>query len=218
MDAKLQESSSSGDVWDKPQLPLIKLEDPLLFGCAVVAFIGTAIYIPTFRAFALMTLRFVALLLGLFGFFYLYINHGKTKEQPVVVQEAHDPNVMSITKYQWDDPGDINGIATIRIDTLPEKNNGKTTTIDWKDVDVHTVKVKADLVGEGLLVKVDTADGGKYQLKISKLYGDAAEVKIMIKPERLMVSTIYKKKKAVLAFRGGDASNLKAWPQPYRKV
>lgn len=126
---------------------------------------------------------------------------------------AHDPTVQNITKYLWDDPGDWNGIATIRIDTLPEKNG--QATINWTEVKV--VNVKADLVGEGLLVKVETADRGKYQLKIAKLYGDAAEVKTVVKPKRLLVK-IYKKKNAVLAKRVNTTSNLDAWPQPHRKI
>jgi hypothetical protein len=50
---------------------------------------------------------------------------------------AHDPNVMLIPKYLWDDPWEMNGIVMIWIDTLPEKKNGKMTTIDWKDVNVE---------------------------------------------------------------------------------
>ena len=123
---------------------------------------------------------------------------------------AHDPDTKQITKYLWDDPGAIKGIATIRIDTLPGKN-GKS--IDWKDVEVQ--EVKADLLGEGLLVKVETTDQGKYQLKIAKLYGEAADVKTLVKPKRLLIK-IYKKKNAVLSRR--DESNLEAWPQPYRNL
>ena len=151
------------------------------------------------------------------------------QQQQPVVEEAvtettkkvittHDPNVMFITKYLWDDPGSSNGIATIRVDTLPEKNSsGKMTAIEWKDVNVG--HVTADLMGEGLLVKVETTgpEPRKYQLKIAKLYGDAAEVKAVIKPKRLMIK-IYKKKTAILSARGGDKSNLDAWPQPFRKI
>jgi hypothetical protein len=124
----------------------------------------------------------------------------------------HDPNVMNITKYLWDDPGDWNGIATVRIDTLPAEKIGGTT-LDWKEVEIKDVK--ANLIGEGLLVEVEADQGRKYQLKINKLYGDAAYVKTMIKPKRLLVR-IYKKKNSVLAVR--DESNLEAWPTPHRRV
>ncbi len=73
--------------------------------------------------------------------------------------------------------------------------------------------VKEDLVGEGLLVKVETTNQGKYQLKISKLYGDAAEVKTVITPKWRMIR-MRKKRKVVLAVHGGDESNLEAWLQP----
>lgn len=122
---------------------------------------------------------------------------------------AHDPSITNITKYLWDDPGDYNGIATIRIESLPLKN-GKF--LDWKDVKVEDIT--ADLPGEGLLVKIVT-DQGKFQLKINKLYGDAAAVKTISKSKRLLVR-IYKKKNSVLAVM--DSSNLDAWPQPHRKI
>jgi hypothetical protein len=123
---------------------------------------------------------------------------------------AQDPSITNITKYLWDDPGDFNGIATIRIDALPLK---KDKFVDWKDVQVEDIT--ADLPGEGLLLKIMTTDQGKYQLKINKLYGDAAAVKTVSKSKRLLVR-IYKKKNAVLAVR--DKSNLEAWPQPHRKI
>jgi hypothetical protein len=122
---------------------------------------------------------------------------------------AQDPSIKNITKYLWDDPGDYNGIATIRIDSLPSKND---KFVDWKDVKVEDIT--ADLPGEGLLVKIVT-DQGKFQLKINKLYGDAAAVKTVSKSKRLLVR-IYKKKNAVLAVM--DTSNLDAWPQPHRKI
>jgi hypothetical protein len=117
--------------------------------------------------------------------------------------------IRTIVKYLWDDPGDWNGTATIRIDTLPNKNG---EPVDWKSIKVNEVKV--DLVGEGLLVVVE-ADECRYQLKIAKLYGDAAEVKAAVKPKRLLVK-ITKKKNSVLAVR--KESNLDAWPQPHRKI
>lgn len=117
--------------------------------------------------------------------------------------------IRTIVKYQWDDPGDWNGFATIRIDTLPNKTG---SPIDWKSVKVN--EVNADLVGEGLLVIVNT-DECKYQLKLAKLYGDAADVKAVMKPKRLLVR-ITKKKNSVLAVR--KESNLEAWPQPHRKI
>ena len=122
---------------------------------------------------------------------------------------TQDVSIASITKYQWDDPGDYNGIAHIRIDSLPLKNG---RFVEWEDITVEDVH--AELLGEGLLVKL-LCNEGRYQLKIPKLYGDAAAVRTLIKPKRLLVR-IYKKKNAVLV--ENDKANLEAWPQPYRKI
>ena len=127
----------------------------------------------------------------------------------------------NITKYLWDDPG--TGIATIRIDQLPIGNIGGMggskvgTMIDWKDVQVLDVTSK--LAGEGLLVKIETEGHGSYQLKIPKLYGDAAKVECIRKTKRLLVK-IHKKKNAVLSWMSSSSnkSNMDSWPQPHRKV
>ena len=128
----------------------------------------------------------------------------------------------SITKYLWDDPG--TGIATIRIDQLPlgaiggkGGRKGLGDMIDWKDAQVRDVSSR--LAGEGLLVKIETEEYGLYQLKISKLYGDAAKVECIRKTKRLLVK-IHKKKNAVLSWisSGSNKSNIDSWPQPHRKV
>jgi hypothetical protein len=128
---------------------------------------------------------------------------------------THDPNVRNITKYLWDDPGDTNGIATIRIDVLPDKQPGEF--IDWKDVEPDDVQ--ASLVGEGLLVKISLANDPnnvKYQLKIPKLYGDVADVKCVIKTKRLLIK-IRKKKNSFLSMNK-KSNNLEPWPQPHHKI
>lgn len=133
--------------------------------------------------------------------------------EPQFVEESKAPPplrpIRTITKYLWDDPGNSNGIATIRIDTLPDKQ-GKS--VDWKDVQISNIT--AELAGEGMLLKVETEECD-YLLKIAKLYGDASEVKAVPKAKRLLVK-ITKKKNAVLSQTKG--SNLDAWPQPHRKI
>ena len=94
--------------------------------------------------------------------------------------------------------------------------------MDWKDVEIKGVI--ATLPGEGLLAKITVEEGSSsssssssccnYQLKINKLYGDAADVKVIIKPKRLLIK-IYKKKHGFLSKRD---NNLAAWPQPHRKI
>jgi hypothetical protein len=125
-----------------------------------------------------------------------------------------ESNVRHITKYLWDDPGDSNGVATIRIDILPDKRPGEF--LDWKDVKAQNVS--ASLAGEGLIVKIATTVNGDdtvFRLKIAKLYGDAADVKCIIKPKRLLVK-LYKKKISFLSL--SKSNNLDAWPQPHRKI
>lgn len=140
------------------------------------------------------------------------VDETEPTESPIVEEPKALPPVRpirTITKYLWDDPGNTNGIATIRIDTLPDKH-GKP--VDWKDIEIKYVS--AELAGEGMLLKVESEECN-YQLKIAKLYGDASEVKAVAKAKRLLVK-ITKKKNAVLAKR--KESNLDAWPQPYRKI
>ena len=69
--------------------------------------------------------------------------------------------------------------------------------------------------GRGLLVNIDStsSDGCSsclYQLKINKLYEHASDVKVVIKPKRLLIK-IYKKKTK-------NYNDLVAWPQPHKKI
>jgi len=151
--------------------------------------------------------------------------HGSVEETPSTTQtksngvadgplkiSAQDPDIKDITKYLWDDPGNGKGIATIRVDVLPGEKFGEF--VDIADTDVKDVKVT--LPGEGLLAKIFVSDKEKpsYQLKIQKLYGDAANVKVIVKPKRLLIK-LYKKKHGFLS---RNDNNLEAWPHPHRKI
>ncbi len=118
--------------------------------------------------------------------------------------------IRHITKYLWDDPGDSTGIATIRIDSLPSLSNA-TELVGWNDVIIDQVDV--NLAGEGMQLRVYSPKA-LYELKIPKLYGDAASVKAVIKPKRLLIK-ITKKKTSIFS---KQTNNLKAWPQPHRKI
>jgi hypothetical protein len=120
-------------------------------------------------------------------------------------------STIAISKYLWEDPGDWEGIGTIRIDKLPGQG-GSSQMLDWKDAPVKDVSV--ELVGFGLLVKIST-DRVNYQLKINKLYGNAFKVEALRKTKRLLIK-IHKKKSGVVALL--DKSNLDAWPHPHKKV
>jgi len=127
---------------------------------------------------------------------------------------ARDPHTKNVTRYLWDDSGNGKGIATIRVDVLPGNKLGEF--VDWKDAGV--VDVKASLPGEGLLAEIitvrDRPDVPSYRLKIDKLYGDAADVKVILKPKRLLLK-IFKKKHGFLS---KNSDNMGAWPQPHRKL
>ena len=96
----------------------------------------------------------------------------------------------AITRYLWDD-GDGN-IAKIHIDTLPVSS---TKTINWEDATVSSVEAR--LIGpsyEGLFIGItyNTLDGTsnltkKCHLHVSKMYGNAEDVKAMVKKRKLLV-------------------------------
>jgi hypothetical protein len=141
-----------------------------------------------------------------------------TPEETVVDEkplEARKPvpkeNTRPITKYLWDDPGDPNGIATIRIETLPAASDG--SPVRWSEMNQKIVDIDAKLVNnkKGLLVILETGDGEKYKLYIATLYGDVDAVRTLVKPKRLLVR-LYKKKNRINIW---DKSNLKEWPHPY---
>lgn len=129
-----------------------------------------------------------------------------------------DPRFIPITKYLWDDPGDSKGIATIRIDSLPTKSGSMPPMVNYSDIAIGDISAK--LAGEGLLVQLtedstsSASEPRRYQLKIPKLYGDAASVKVVRKTKRLLVK-IQKKQRSVFS---SNKSNMDAWPQPHRKI
>lgn len=154
-----------------------------------------------------------------------------TESTPTAI---NDRITIPITKYLWDDPGDSNGIATIRIDMLPTSTS--TTNPQLVDWNMEWIKdVSANLAGEGLVVTIHakmpvttTMREMHYKLKIDKLYGDVAQVKTILKAKRLLIK-LHKKKISVLSQAMSSLSssnnspatrksNLEAWPQPHRKI
>lgn len=103
-----------------------------------------------------------------------------------------------ITRYLWDD-GEGN-IAKIHIDTLPVSS---TKTINWEDASVSSVEAR--LIGddnEGLFIgitytiKDDTTNllTKRCHLHVSKMYGNAEEVKTMVKKRKLLIKITKKPK------------------------
>lgn len=115
------------------------------------------------------------------------------------------PAVKRISKFQWDDPGDANGIATIRIDTLPGATI--TETISWREANISDVQTTLIDDKQGLLIELQGKDDIRYRLQIQKLFGKVEEVRHVVKPSRLLVR-VHKTKSWM------SKSNLKAWPHP----
>eukprot|EP00934_Nitzschia_sp_Nitz4_P004523 Nitzschia sp. Nitz4//scaffold115_size69933//58940//59899//NITZ4_006011-RA/size69933-processed-gene-0.113-mRNA-1//1//CDS//3329533526//4513//frame0 len=166
---------------------------------------------------------------------------GASKSQGSSVNPPNSQSTISstskppipITKYLWDDPGNSNGVATIRVDRLPETCSPISPLREWRKENI--AQVTAHLVGEGLVVTIledqqendssaETSNSVSsdsypktYQLKIHKLYGDVSKVETVTKAKRLLIQ-LHKKKISVLAKPTGGKSNMDAWPQPYRKI
>jgi len=115
------------------------------------------------------------------------------------------PVAKRISKFLWDDPGDSNGIATIRIDILP--GSTLTETISWRQANITDISAALVDDKKGLLIELEGADGTRYRLQIPKLYGDVDEVRRVAKPNRLLVR-VYKKKSWM------NKKNLQSWPHP----
>jgi hypothetical protein len=113
-----------------------------------------------------------------------------------------------ISKFLWDDPGDPNGIATIRIDALPGPT--LTETISWREANIVDVAISLPDEKRCLLIELEGADGVRYRLQIPKLYGEVDEVRKVAKPNRLLIR-VYKKKSWMNPF---NTKNLEAWPHP----
>lgn len=78
---------------------------------------------------------------------------------------------LMVTKYLWDDPGNSDGVACIRIDELPSAKSSNTSKIAWKDTSVSDVKASLDSSENGAsscvgLTVTITTDEVDYRLHI----------------------------------------------------
>ena len=116
---------------------------------------------------------------------------------------APTKRTLPISKYLWDDEGNAEGKATIRIDCLPSKD-GKGT-ISWKEANVKSISADLTEKKAGLMVRVET-DDANYQLLIPKWHGDVDAVQHVSKAKRLLIKVSKK--------RGWNRKNVEAWPHP----
>ena len=161
---------------------------------------------------------------------YVDANHAVTMkcEQP-------RRRIIPVSKYLWDDPGNSDGIATIRVDTLATYKANCSEVVEWKMIRPFVTSIEASLTGvgkekDGLYVKIqalfaasecissseqiDSSNQSisvEYVLQIQKLYGHVQKVECISKDKRLLVR-LYKQS-AVF-----DKSNLKSWPHPQKKT
>jgi len=130
--------------------------------------------------------------------------------QPTALVPTRKANEDSIpiNRYLWDDDGNTDGIAKIYIDSIPGGTstlNSSSITTKWADASLTKSDVIAKLLGlkkNGLMVQIrrQGGDSSRYHLHVPKMYGEAQEVKIIVRPKKLIVK-VYKKKKS------------KVWPE-----
>ena len=129
-------------------------------------------------------------------------------------------NSVPIARYMWDDEAVASGcsdVGKLMIDTLPNKPSS-APDIKWEGAGIGKADVTATIVGDdsrGLLIAIDRSDMATgmqpkhYHLYIRRMYGDVAEVKVVVKAKRLLVKLIKKKNRLNL----WDKKNLKSWPR-----
>ena len=129
-------------------------------------------------------------------------------------------NSVPIARYMWDDEAVASGcsdVGKLMIDTLPNKPSS-APDIKWEGAGIGKANVTATLIGDnsrGLLIAIDRSDKATgmqpkhYHLYIRRMYGDVAEVKVVVKAKRLLVKLVKKKNRLNL----WDKKNLKPWPR-----
>ena len=147
------------------------------------------------------------------------------------IKKKKQKPIRTIAHYLWDDPGDpIKGVATLRIDSFPHWKDS-SQRVPYKDIQV--LHVQADLVvvnkdkeeksqsqpqplpQQGLKIKVE-AEEALYELYLPALYGPVSNVKTIVKSHKLLIKLT--KMKTSTTSTSNQDKNLKAWPEPGRKV
>lgn len=119
------------------------------------------------------------------------------------------PPPLPINRYLWDDPGNLDGIARIYIDTLPP-------SLKWEGAGITKSGIEAKMLGDDgreLLVTIFPKDGSSadkrgYKLHVPKMYGAATEVKILVKAKRLVLRISKKKDRKNF----WNKTNVRGWP------
>jgi hypothetical protein len=139
-------------------------------------------------------------------------------------------NVLMITRYLWDDPGQ--GVGTIRIDVLPSLQPGDASLIPWSEIRPLVTNISATLIPSddrrpkkdealGLWIEIaarSATDGDvRYSLRIPRLYGPVKQVETMNKDKRLLIR-LYKASTSSSSSSWWDQSHKQSWPHPQKAL
>jgi len=134
----------------------------------------------------------------------------QTKDKSKMIQSKQKLySSTPLSKYLWDDDGSSN-IAKIHIDTLPVSASS-TQTITWESAGITKANVDCRLIGdnnEGLYISIiqEVDQGGKnYHLHVPKLYGEAENVKCIVKKHKLLVRITKKSPKYSNRYKKNDS-------------
>ncbi|GAX16669.1 hypothetical protein FisN_23Lh199 [Fistulifera solaris] len=134
-------------------------------------------------------------------------------------QQLNNPRVLPklpptkyISRYLWDDPGKPNGVASIRIEQLPDKNGSMMAWKDWLEQQYSTTtttnKPQIDTLLSSdctsLRVIIHSQNGCLYELKLDPLYGRVKTVTTKVSTKRLTIQ-LHK-----------NENKQTAWPHPYQ--
>jgi hypothetical protein len=138
------------------------------------------------------------------------IESSSTQNNPRVLPKLTPTKYIS--RYLWDDPGKSTGVASIRIEQLPDKNG---TMMEWKDwleqqtsTSTTTNNPQIDTLlspdSTSLRVVIHSQNGCLYELKLDPLYGRVKAVTTKISTKRLIIQLQKSENKQT------------AWPHPYQ--
>jgi hypothetical protein len=123
------------------------------------------------------------------------------------------PPTKYISRYLWDDPGKPNGIASIRVEQLPDRNGSMMAWKDWLEQQntctmTTTINPRIDTLlspdSTSLRVIIHNQDNCLYELKLDPLYDKVQTVCTKVSTKRLIIQ-LHK-----------YANKQKVWPHPYQ--
>ncbi|GAX18306.1 hypothetical protein FisN_23Hh199 [Fistulifera solaris] len=138
------------------------------------------------------------------------IESSSTQNNPRVLPKLTPTKYIS--RYLWDDPGKPNGVASIRIEQLPDKNGSMVAWKDWLEQQNSTTTTANNPQIDTLLSSDSTSlrviihgqDGCLYELKLDPLFEKVKTVTTKVSTKRLIIHLHKHENKG------------KVWPHPYQ--